>query len=102
VKPLFAFIDEVRIRISPETVERGIAGKLGAVLGMSEPDDERFPMSYAVDVDGLKNVQQIKEDELEGTGPRRKRQDYFSGKSLRVSRRGRVIRASTPDDLQKG
>jgi len=99
---LFGFCDEVRIRISPETVERGIAGKLGAVLGISEPDDERVPMSYAVDVDGLKNVQQIKEEELEGTGLRRKRKDYFSGKSLRVSRGGRVIRGSTPDGLQTG
>jgi len=59
-------------------------------------------MSYAVDIDGLKNVQQIKEEELEGTGLRRKRNDYFSAKSLRVSREGRVIRASAPDDLKNG
>ena len=82
-KPQFDFYEVVRIRTSdPQKLQ--LNGEKGAVLGITETEDHTEPFLYAVSIDSLKECWCFFEGELEQTGERRSRSDYFSGKSIRV------------------
>jgi hypothetical protein len=89
--PQFGFYDVVRVRATPRTVELNVEGKLGAVLGISQQEREPAPVSYAVSLDGVDDTYQFLEQELEATGERRRREDYYSGAKVRVNRHGEIV-----------
>jgi hypothetical protein len=89
--PLFRVLERVRIRITPETVEVGAAGKQGAILGISDGREDGVQHSYAVDLDSMDRVHQFQEDELESLGTFDERSRHYSGQQLRIDHKGRAI-----------
>ena len=90
-EPLFQIFEQVRIRITPRTVEDGSAGKQGVVLGISDGREDGVEHSYAVDVASMDRLHQFGEDELESLGTFAERRQYYSGARLRINHKGRVI-----------
>ena len=66
-----------------------IDGKLGAVLGKAQGDDERW--SYGVFVYDEREVWSCWEDELVPTGEFDRRESVYGGESIRVSKRGELL-----------
>jgi hypothetical protein len=93
-EPLFQIFEQVRIRITPRTVETGSAGKRGAILGISDGREDGVEHSYAVDLDSMDHIHSFQEGELESLGTFAERRRYYSGARLRINHKGRVI----PDD----
>lgn len=71
-------------------------GRLGAVLGISGPDEE--PEAYAVAVDGDAERIMLSPAEVETTGLRRNKADYYDGTSLQVSPEGRILGVTHADE----
>ncbi|MFI1103718.1 hypothetical protein [Streptomyces melanogenes] len=71
----FHFYAEVRITHSPRRPE--LAGRLGAILGITEPRDPAVPPAYAVMVDDYDYTVQFEREELTPTGRDRKHEDYY-------------------------
>jgi len=73
-----------------------IFGKIGSVLGRAQADDGTW--LYAVFVAGPNEAWDIAESDLESTGIVDKREDFYSGQSVRVrvskSGRGTVSKAA--------
>jgi hypothetical protein len=91
----FAFFQEVVLLSTERTVNEGIAGLVGAIMGVSHYDDGRVYYYFAEDgVGGF-------EDELESTGRFFERADFYSGRSARVSQDGELLNDG-PNDLDEG
>ena len=94
----FDFYDEVRV-CSNDPTKAGINGELGAVLGKVEATDGTN-WCYTVMLFSSNTSCCFFEDELESTGKRYKRDDFFSGDVIRVRvdghGRGTVVR---PDQM---
>ena len=87
----FQFYERVVVlRDAPE-----IFGKIGSVLGRAQADDGTW--LYAVFVAGPNEAWDVAESDLESTGIVDKREDFYSGQSVRVrvgkSGRGTMIKA---------
>ncbi|MET9447687.1 hypothetical protein [Streptomyces cinerochromogenes] len=70
--PFFAEVRVLRASDRPR-----LEGKLGGVLGITEPPDEATPPAYAVLLDGEEEVYTFLRDEIEPTGQMRKQEDYY-------------------------
>jgi hypothetical protein len=66
-----------------------VFGRLGTILGRAQADDGTW--LYAVFVAGPNETWDIAESDLDSTGIVDKREDFYSGKSIRIrtSRTGR-------------
>ncbi|WP_257585540.1 MULTISPECIES: DUF5958 family protein [unclassified Streptomyces] len=69
------FYGEVRVRQAAGLP--GLKGRLGGILGITEPGDEATPPAYAVLLDGDEEVHTFRHDEIEPTGRMRRREDYY-------------------------
>jgi hypothetical protein len=78
----FDFYEKVRC-ISDEPAMLHLAGKKAAVLGRAQNDDGLW--SYAIHVYGEPHCYTCAEYELESTGEFARREDFYSGESIRVS-----------------
>jgi hypothetical protein len=85
VEPRFDFYETVRYING----EPSLIGKLGAVLGRSQDSDGTW--AYAIHVYGESHCFCVAESQLESTGQFGKREDFYSGDSIRVSLDGRLI-----------
>jgi hypothetical protein len=74
------FFDEVRVRPSAKPQLDGLAGRLGAVLGVS--GSSRLGMAYDVAVDGCADTIILTPTEIEPTGNRRNPADYSHGSAI--------------------
>jgi hypothetical protein len=81
MKSKFAFYEVVKVRDMVGLSEK-IAGREGAILGMSS--DENGKWSYAVFIEGLEVCHSCEEDALDSTGKFKKHEDFYSGDSIRV------------------
>jgi hypothetical protein len=90
------FLDEVRVQPIGGSEFALLDGRLGVVLGVSGPDEE--PEAYAVAVDGEAELIMLSPAEIEATGLRRNKADYYDGMSLQVSPEGRILGAKHADD----
>ncbi len=88
VEGRFDWYERVRVATA-DPAKAAIAGKLGAVLGKAQGDDGRW--SYGVFVYDERMVWSCWEDELAPTGEFDRRESFYSGESIRVSRRGEVL-----------
>ena len=87
--PKFDFYEKVRVQSSdPEKAH--LNGEIGTILGRTETDDQKSFL-YAVSIDSYRRTWALFEHELESTGQRAKREDYYDGSSvrIRVDERGR-------------
>ena len=84
----FNFYEKVRC-VSEDAAKAKIAGKLAAVLGRAQHESGTW--SYAVHVYDEACCYSVDESELESTGEFARREDFYSGKSIRVSSDGRVL-----------
>lgn len=89
--PRFAHYEVVVVRTTPATVKDEIAGKTGAVMGISLPDVEGRPVSYALGGYDFEETCMVSEDELDSTGRINRREDFYSGDSIRVSQDGELL-----------
>ncbi|MFF1476602.1 hypothetical protein ACFVYD_03260 [Streptomyces sp. NPDC058301] len=71
----FHFYAEVRVTASAHRPE--LTGRLGAILGISEPRDPGVAPAYAVMVDDYDHTVQFERHELTPTGRNRKHEDYY-------------------------
>jgi hypothetical protein len=78
--PLLEFFDEVRVRPSAKPQLDGLAGRLGAVVGVS--GSSRLGMAYDVAVDGCADTIILTPTEIEPTGNRRNPADYSHGSAI--------------------
>ncbi|MER6328487.1 hypothetical protein ACL07V_29635 [Streptomyces sp. MB22_4] len=69
------FYGEVRVLQASDRPD--LEGKLGGILGITEPPDEATPPAYAVMVDGEEEVYTFLREEIEPTGRMRKQEDYY-------------------------
>ncbi|GAB1330357.1 hypothetical protein ACE1SV_46960 [Streptomyces sennicomposti] len=69
------FFAEVRGVSSPTRPD--LRGRVGAVLGIAEPDDKAVAPAYAVLLDGDESLVQFLRDQIEPTGRRRNRADSY-------------------------
>ena len=90
------FLDEVRVQRIRGSEFAHLDGRLGAVLGISGPDEE--PDAYAVALDGEADLIMLSPAEVEATGLRRNKADYYDGTSLQVSREGRILGVKQADE----
>ena len=84
----FDFYERVRVA-SSDPAKEAIDGQLGAVLGRAQSDDGCW--FYGVFVYEVEVVWYCSEGELVPTGEFDRRESFYSGDSIRVSRRGRVL-----------
>jgi hypothetical protein len=84
----FDWYERVRVTTAGP-VRAASVGKLGAVLGKARGDGGRW--SYAVFVYDDQVVWSCWEDELVATGEFDRRESFYSGESVRVSRHGEVL-----------
>lgn len=71
----FHFYAEVRITHSPRHPE--LAGRPGAILGITEPKHPEVPPAYVVMVDDYDYTVQFERQQLTPTGRDRKHEDYY-------------------------
>jgi hypothetical protein len=84
----YDFYEKARC-ISDDPAKGKIAGKLAAILGRVRGDDGSW--GYTIHVYDEPVSYYARESELESTGEFAKREDFYSGESVRVSRDGRVL-----------
>jgi hypothetical protein len=84
--------DIVRVRTTPTTVARETAGLEGVVLGASE--DGGVVVAYAVHLYDHDQVWMIRAEDLEPTGRRDRRENFYDGASTRVSFDGELLDGS--------
>jgi hypothetical protein len=89
--PRFAYYEVVVVRTTPATLKDDVAGKTGAVLGISLPETEGRPVSYALGGYDFHETCMVAEDELTSTGRIDRREDFYSGESVRVSQDGELL-----------
>ncbi|MCX4825770.1 hypothetical protein OG883_39235 [Streptomyces sp. NBC_01142] len=70
----FHFYAEVRVVSSPR--RPALKGRLGAILGITEPTKPDIPPAYAVMLDDHDFLVQFEREELQPTGRDRKQDDY--------------------------
>lgn len=76
------------VLVRPGTSDRDISSR-GTVLGRTRgDDDEEF---YAVFFDEVGETSMIARSDLEPTGERRRREDFYDGTRIRVNDRGELI-----------
>jgi len=81
-EPRFDFYEEVRINTS-DADKSHMNGLLAVVVGRTETED-RTSWYYAVDLQSQKKGWCFFERELEPTGRRFRREDFYDGSSIRV------------------
>lgn len=90
------FLDEVRVQPIASSKFAHLGGRLGAVLGVSGPDED--PEAYAVAVDGEQNLIMLSPREVSPTGLRRRKAEYYDGTSVQVSRDGTIRGVKHPHE----
>jgi hypothetical protein len=99
MNPLFEFYEQVRISTT-DMRKSHLNGKCGVVMGrtVTEEGDSWY---YAVDIDGQAEGWCFYEGELEATGRRFTREDFYDGSSVRVTvdknGRGSINKAEIDD-----
>jgi hypothetical protein len=84
----FDWYERVRVA-SADPAKAAISGQLGAVVGKAQDEDGRW--SYGVFVYERRRVWSCREDELVSAGEFDRRESFFGGESIRVSRRGELL-----------
>ncbi|WP_318202173.1 hypothetical protein [Streptomyces sp. SCL15-4] len=69
------FYAEVRVLRASDRPH--LEGRVGGILGITEPPDASTPPAYAVLLDGAEEVYTFLRDEIEPTGHMRKQEDYY-------------------------
>ncbi|WP_330456270.1 hypothetical protein OIB37_04875 [Streptomyces sp. NBC_00820] len=69
------FYGEVRVLRASDGPD--LEGKLGGILGITDPPDDATPPAYGVLIDGEEEVYTFLREEIEPTGHMRKREDYY-------------------------
>lgn len=89
--PRFAYYEVVVVRTTAATIKDKIAGKTGAVMGISMPETEGRPLSHALGGYAFDETCMVSEGELESTGKIDRREDFYSGESIRISEEGELL-----------
>lgn len=87
-------VDTTDARLTP------VVGEEGTILGMSQ-DDKSGRWGYAVSITSTDVVWDCDEQQLESTGKRRTRSDFYSGGSVKVevdqnTGRGSITKSNQP------
>ena len=90
-RPRFGFYEIVEVRDTVGTRDQGIAGKMGAVLGIAKPDTADGTITYAVQLKGSSDACSVDERDLVGTGQFAGRDEYYTGDSIRVTQSGEAL-----------
>ena len=93
----FEFYEIVRVRVTPETIGKGVAGLDGAILGKSAEDGGPVA-AYAVWLYERERVRMFAPDELEPTGRHDRLETFYDGTSITVSPRGELLAWNEPPD----
>jgi hypothetical protein len=80
-KAKFDFYEVVRV-LPTGKYPHGVSGAFGAVLGRAETDDGLW--TYTLSIEGVEETWSFNEEELEATGQRKTRSDFYDGTKLRV------------------
>ena len=83
----FAFYEVVVIESSrPEL--RDVAGERGVIMGMAEEDGQ---WSYAVSIESRGTSWSVFKSDIKSTGEVRRREEFYDGSSIRVSKDGELL-----------
>jgi len=82
------FYDEVRVVRDIEGYPE-LRGKTGVVMGISEEDGILY--GYGVSFDDLSHGYSFSADEVEPTGRKFKREDFYDGSSISVTADGKLL-----------
>ncbi|TDK49534.1 Imm31 family immunity protein [Algoriphagus formosus] len=82
MKSRFNFYEIVKVRETVFTIENGINGLKGAVLGMAEDEDGKW--FYAVNIYDKGGGWDLTEECLESTGEFLSREEFYDGSSIHV------------------
>ena len=80
----FEFYEVVRVRGTDKTRRRGIAGKEGAIIGISEEDGSASPVYYSVYIEDEDEAAYLAEEDLESCGRFVPPESIHDGTSIRV------------------
>jgi hypothetical protein len=87
----FEYYEVVRVRTTPTTTDEEIAGFEGAVLGKAVEDDGQI-VSYAVAIYERGGIcWSVAPSDVEATGRHDRRESFYDGTSIRVSKDGEVL-----------
>jgi Immunity protein 31 len=97
--PCFDYYEEVRIKsLDPEKAH--LNGRVGVVLGRTETED-KSSWYYAINLHSEEQGWCFFETELEPTGNKFRREDFYDGTSIRVQvderGKGRIVRSEDKD-----
>src|SRR5262249_17267278 len=81
--PKFDFFERVRVQTT-DPAKAHLNGEMGMVLGRTQTENHPEPFLYAVTIDSCKDGWSLFENELEATGQWAQRQDYETGRRIRV------------------
>lgn len=88
MNPVYLFFEIVEVLPTRRTKELNIAGRPGAILGISPTEDESTQTTYAVHIYDRGAVFSLQEDELRATGRSASRDEFYSGEVIRVTQAG--------------
>ena len=98
-EPRFDYYEDVRIQ-SQDREKSHMNGRVGVVLGRTQTED-KSSWYYAIDLYGDEQSWCFFEIELESTGNKFRREDFFDGTSTRVHvderGKGRIARPESED-----
>lgn len=79
----FQFYEVVVVTAFKNVSQQSIMGMQGTVLGMGQ-DEETKGWNYAVSMDSTGIVWCFDEEQLTSTGNHKKREDFYSGETIKV------------------
>lgn len=85
---VFQIYEIVEVLPNNRTEKLHIAGLLGAILGSAAAEEESGQTTYAVHIYDRGVVFSLGEDELRATGRSASRDEFYSGKVIRVTQAG--------------
>ncbi|MGJ8514132.1 hypothetical protein [Carnimonas bestiolae] len=88
------FYSEVMVRDCAKSPE--LRNKKAIVMGISEEDGIVY--GYGISVEGMFNIYRVGRDEIEPTGKKYKREDFYNGSSIGVTPDGELTRVNIKKD----
>lgn len=82
MKSKFGFFERVKIINTIARKKQNLIGKKAVIFGKSQDDLGKW--YYRIKIENQENAEYVQENELESLGIFAKREDYYSGESIRV------------------
>lgn len=79
----FNFYDVVQVQTSNSSLQDGLVGQIGTILGMAQ-NEKTGVWTYSVSIEPDGDVWNIDEVHLQATGATKSRSEFYDGESVKV------------------